>query len=210
MQRAEEGFTLVETLVAIALFSALAVGFYQVMFAGVGGSDTNRSVIRISEEARLAFNRMVRDTREADLLVSAGPTSYRVQVDFDANGSITPPSSVNASGDYEDLTFAYDEAARSITLNGEVLMQGVEKVAGKEVFSFSSNRLEYDWNANGVTEWQELDAAPTRGVAGVGNNNGILDSPEMRFLSNVNFALLVREEDRSEVFYSQAQLRNRR
>lgn len=210
VSREQQGFTLIETLVAIALFAIVSLGFYQVMFAAVRGSDTSRSVVRTSEEARLGLNRMVRDTREADSLGAATPTSYRIQIDFDANGTISPPGSTNSLADYEDLTFAYQAAAKTIALNGELLAEGVEPVGGKDVFSYFSNRLEYDWNADGVTSWQELDAAPTKGVSGVGNNNGMLDSAETPFLTSVVYNFVVRVANRSEVFHAQAQLRNRR
>lgn len=208
----ESGFTIVELLVGIFILSTVSLGFYQVMLASTRGSETARSVVRISEEARLGLNRMVRDTREADF-IAAEPqptaTSFTVKINF--NGDKTADGTdiyqnPNAQGDYEILTFSYDATAKTIGLNGEVLMRGVEQVDGKDVFSYSSNFLEYDSNGDGVTSWQELDVAP--GV--VGNGNGVFDIGETPYLSNVTFAFRVRSADRVSEFYAEVQLRNMR
>lgn len=216
--RNESGFTLIELLVTVALFSVLAVGFYQVLFSGTAGSQTARSVVTISQEARLGFNRMVRDTREGDTLGCLPPadpcptsTLYNVKVDFNGDGSYDNP---NAEGDYESLTFAFDAAAKTITINGETLIGGVEQIPGQPVFSYSSHRLEYDWLGDGVTTWEDLDAAPSHGVIGVGNNNRATttgpDIGELSFISYVSYSFTVSSDDRTSTFYSRAQLRNNR
>ena len=207
----QSGFTLIEVLVAMGIVAIITVSFYQVMFSGARGSDTARDVIRVSEEARLGFNRMVRDTREADTLVSAGATSFRVRVDFNGDGIYENP---NANGDYEDLTFSY--ADDTIRLNGERLIRGVECIPDgasgckRNLFDYTSNRLEYDWDANGITSWQELDQAPAHGILNVGNQNNVLDSAELAFVTSVSFGFQVTAGDRTSQFYAEAQLRNRR
>ena len=205
----ERGFTLVETLVALSLFTMLSVGFYSVMFAGVRGSETTRSVARVSEESRLGFNRMVRDTREGDALSACDAPAtfqqcFRVKIDFNGDGVYENP---NILGDYENLMFAFDATDNKVTLNGNTLMGGVEQITGKDVFSYGSNYLEYDTNGDGVTTWQELDSS---GIAGVGNGNGQLDTVELGRISSVSFAFRIRERDRAEEFYGEAQLRNQR
>lgn len=205
--KSEDGFTLIEILVAIGLFSAISIAFYQVLFASQRHSDTSTSIANVSEEARLGFNRMIRDTREGDLIEEAEPTGFNVKVDFDRDGNYDNP---NAVGDYEDLTFTYIADDELIILNGEVLVRGVQKIVGQDVFSYSSNFLEYDWNADGVTTWQELDQAAAHGVVDVGNSNGQLDDGEYPFISSVGFAFRVVQEDRSAEFYGEAQVRNRR
>lgn len=211
----EEGFTLIELLVAIGLFAIVSVAFYTAMFSGVQGGNTTRSVVQISAEARNGFNRMVRDTREAQRLLDATATSYNVRVDFNGDGNYDNPTAPNpgatppyAGGDFENLTFRYDASDGTIRLNDQVLMAGVRPING-EVFGYSSNILEYDWNGDGVTEWRELDVAPTRGVSGVGNNNGVLDSAEWPFISSVHYSIRVTEGERTSDFFTEAELRNR-
>ncbi|MGH2806712.1 MAG: PulJ/GspJ family protein [Actinomycetota bacterium] len=242
----EQGFTLIEILVAMTLFSILSIGFYQVMFSGVDGSQTARNVAQISEEARLGFNRMLRDTREAGGhcfdapsgscgLVTATPPaltgdqSYSVEVDFDGNGV------VDYAAD-EFLRFAFDSAAGTITvasLNAdltvrsgpEVLVSGVRPIpttvdpSPPDVFTYSSNYLEYDHNpTDGVTNWQEIDRPPT-GVVGVGDADDCLDQVglcnannlrEISFISNISYAFQVGVDGRFSTFYGEASLRNRR
>ena len=203
----EAGFTLIEMLITFFILSLITTVFMQAAFSGTRGSDTARSVARVTQEARLGLNRMVRDTREATLIEDADATGYTVKIDFDSNGVYNNPNSV---GDYEVLTYEYVSADDQITLNGELLVNGAQEVAGKDMFTYASNFLTYDWNADGVTTATELDAAPTHGITGVGNNNGVLDYPELSYVSDVVFNFTVLLDGHSERFYGGAQLRNRR
>ncbi len=205
MRTRQAGFTLVELLMAMMIFSIVSVGFYSVMFSVVKGSDDARSVANVSEEARMGFNRMVRDTREGSQITAASPNSYTVRVDFE-NDNLGPQS----------ITFS--KSGQRVLLNGEELIQGVDCLratptspCSQDVFVFASNRLEYDWNRNGVTSWQELDASAssTYGVVGVGNNDGVLNM-ELAFITDVTFAFDVSSGDASSRLIAQAQLRNGR
>jgi prepilin-type N-terminal cleavage/methylation domain-containing protein len=220
----EAGFTLIELLVGIVLLAIVSIAFYSVLFAASRSATTSREVVGTSEEARLGFGRMVRDTREGRRITSAvlstsptAITSYTVEVDFDSSGTISPYPTRNSLGDYEELQYTFDGDRKVVWIAkpSEVLMRDVECVeaaAGvcKPVFSFTSNRLEYDWSGDGVTTWQELDDAPNHGVIGVGNKNLTLDDPELEFVTNVEFKLRVVDGDAQETFYSEAQLRNQR
>lgn len=219
----EGGFSLVEALVAIFLLSVLSVGFYQVMFSAVRGSTDAADIAEVAEEARLGFNRMIRDTREATKLISATDTSYRIWTDYDRDGIVD-------QGDFEHLEFAYDSARRAITLTAltapaagdpdlisgaesaipgtiaEILAGNVRLVGARPVFSYASNFLQYDVNpANGEVSASELDDA-----AGLGNNNDALDALELEYVSDVNYAFVVSVGGDSRTFYGQAQIRNRR
>lgn len=208
MRRSDEsGFTLVELLTVMMIFSIVSVGFYSVMFAVVRGSDDARSVAAVSEEARMGLNRMVRDTREGSELLAASADSFTVRVDFENDG-LGP----------QNLTFS--KVGDEIRLDGEELVDGIDCLreddepanpCQQDVFRYSSDRLQYDWNQDGITTWQELDqsASTTYGVVGVGNNDGTLNV-ELEFLSNVTFALSVSDGDALSRFMAEAQLRNRR
>jgi prepilin-type N-terminal cleavage/methylation domain-containing protein len=211
----QEGFTLVELLVGIVILALVSVGFYTVLFATSRSADTSRAVTKVSEEARLGFSRMVRDTRQGRRLVAATETSYTVEVDFDGDGVIEPNGAQNSQGDFEVITFSFNESTETISLNGEILMRRVQCVEVsslcKPVFGYTSNRLEYDWTPkDGITTWEELDEAPIHGVIGVGNNDGSLDSAELPFISNVTYELVVTENDASTKYIAEAQLRNLR
>ena len=203
--RNERGFTMVEVLTAMAIFAVVSVSFYQVMFSVVRGSDDAQSVARVSEEARMGFNRMVRDTREGQELTAANPESFTVKVDYE-NDNLGP----------QFLTFEKD--GDRILLNDEVLMEGVDCLrpenggaCQQDIFRYTSNRLEYDWNKDGITTWEELDesADASHGVVGVGNNDDVLND-ELAFVTDVTFAVDVSAGDASGRMYAEAQLRNRR
>ncbi|HYO60461.1 MAG TPA: prepilin-type N-terminal cleavage/methylation domain-containing protein [Actinomycetota bacterium] len=203
----DHGYTLVELLVGFVLLSVVTSGFYVLLFSQQRAAVVARSVANISEETRLGFTRMVRDTREGDVLVTATPVSYKVKVNFDGDSLYETP---NQNGDDEILTYEYDPGTRTISMNGSVLMEGVEPIPGRDLFSYSSNNLEYDWGSDGTTSWQDLDNAASHGVTGVGSNppNGALDA-EIPGLTTVHFAIRVSDSGRSEDFTSTAQMRNR-
>lgn len=199
MSRDERGFTLIEILVVIGILSVVSVGFYTVLFSGTRSGENTRAIVRQSEEARLAFNRMVRDIREADRIVTATPTSVHVEVDFDADDVIAKPTP-NADGDYEDLTFTYDPTQAVIRLNGSVLIEGVSQVGSTPVFSYSSSRLEHDTDGDGVVTHAELVTAA----------NGGADVVPDSALNLVSLALKITVDGRQEDFFTQAELRNNR
>jgi prepilin-type N-terminal cleavage/methylation domain-containing protein len=198
--RAEAGFTLIELLVAIALFAVISTSIYAVVFAGVRASNTSEDVVRVSEEARLGLNRMIRETREGQLFSGLSSDSYRVRIDFDRDGIYENP---NEAGDFENLQFSYDSADNEILLNGDVLIAGVTPIDGSTpVFSYTSNDLRYDSNRDGVTTSTELDEAAAAGYA--------VDSTDPSEYSNVEFSFRVSSGPRQTVFRGLAQLRNRR
>lgn len=218
MRRSDEkGFTLIELLVVTAMLSVVSAAFYQVMFSGVSASDTTRSVVTISEEARLGLNRMLRDTREANRLVSAGATSYEVQVDFDGDGDLG--ENPNEQGDYEQIRFSLvgDEIRVRVALTDdagvltgdvieETLMDGVRCVRNADascrpIFTYTSNMLKYDLApVDGLTTLAELEAAVAGGATDVG-------SPIDR-VTGVSYEFEVASGERFTSFYSQATLRN--
>lgn len=216
MARREGGFTVVEVLIAMFIFSVISVGFYQVLFSATRGSNTTRDIVKVSEEARLGFNRMVRDTREGNILLTPSATSYTVQVDFDGDGFIDPVPD-DPTGNYEELTFTFNPSSTgdgtisvSNGASSEVLVRGVDCIRRadnlcQDVFTYSSSRLEYDTNGDGQTSAAELIVA-----AGVHNNNSVLDGDEIRLVDGVAMALVVTQGDSSTRFYAHAQLRNRR
>jgi prepilin-type N-terminal cleavage/methylation domain-containing protein len=201
--RSENGFTLIETLVTLGLISIVTTTFYSVMFSGARGSETTRNVTRVTEEARSGLNRMVRDTREADLLSNVSVNSYNIKIDFNGDGAFESP---NVDGDYEDLTYSYHAASKTIRLNGEVLVGGVERFGAAPIFSYSSSLLKYDWDANGVTTLAELVAAPKPPH----NDTSVTPGNEAALLSAVGFEFQVRSGESMAEFFAEAHLRNRR
>jgi prepilin-type N-terminal cleavage/methylation domain-containing protein len=236
-ERAEGGFTIIEVLVALTIFSLIAAAFMSVLFAVARGTDSTAAHVRISEEARLGLNRMIRDTREAGWISLTDPSatatshdSFTVKIDFDGDGAYTNPASGTAQGNYEVLTYAYDDATDRITVTvagvgTETLIAGVDCIRDEttnactsDVFSFTSNRLEYDWGdgaagpPDGVTSLVELNATacPPNGLTTLDNCNGTLADGELANITSLNIALSLGTAERKTPYYAEAQLRNRR
>lgn len=198
----ESGFTVVELLVVMSLFAVASVGFYTVLLATRDGGVRTQELAEVSEQARAGLNRMVRDTREAVLnggLTVATPTSYTVRVDFDGDGAYNPLQ-------YEVVTYAFNAGSGTITIsNGtdtEAFISGVEQIGSTDVFSYSSNRLEYDANNDGITTIPELDLAEDSGAT--------LTPDKLPYVTTIAYAFRVRAGNSVSTFYTQAQLRNRR
>ena len=241
--RDEGGFTIVEALVAIFLLSVLSIGFYQVMFSAVRGSSDSADIAEVAEEARLGFNRMIRDTREATKLVSADATSYRIWVDFDGDGCVDSGTAFQAgaggtcaaggTSDLEYLAYEFDEPDITLTaLNGpntglpaaldpaaaavtgtetETLASHIEVVAGKNVFSYVSNFLQFDTTGTSGTGPPDGEVSVAELEAGTeGANDGLLAGIELDYISDVNYAFRVEVGGDGRTFYGQAQIRNRR
>ncbi|MFN2594276.1 MAG: PilW family protein [Actinomycetota bacterium] len=231
-RQSEDGYSLIEMLIALVLFGLVSGGFYQVLLAQTKATNTTRAGTHISEEARLGFNRMVRDVREADSVsaasinASTGAASFTVKVNYNNDSQYTSD---------EILTYTYDPVAKTISLNTvggtpEVLMSGVSPAGNTTaacpvatyatgcVFSYLSSYLDYDWNSDGFTTWQELDdsSCAAHGITGVGDCNGgggatgqVLDSAEWPYITTISFAIRVTDGTRYTDFIDRAQMRNR-
>lgn len=201
IRRNARGMSLIEVLVAMSVFGIVSVLFLRVAMSGNDASQATQQVSGVSEEARLGLNRMLRDTREASRIANATPTSYTIFVDFNNDQIFTSPSP-NSMGDYEVETFSY--SAGRILLNGEVLIDGVSQVGSNPIFTYTSSLLDYDWDRDGVTTLDELNAAddPPHNITTLGNVELLLNS--------VNYRLKITNGPADADFFLEAQLRNAR
>ena len=216
--RQDEGFTLVELLMASFLFMILATVTFTAVFVSARHAQRSRDYNDLNEEARLMINRMSREIREAKAIVAATnpykPTGFSsttaaqsvtFDVDFDGDGTVEP----NAA-DPERLTYSYDPAADQVTLHAA----GVDyPILASDVTSFSvdytSRLYQYDGSdassKDGVVHWWELDADPS---AQVGNGNGVLDT-ELTSIDAVTLSFTVFKGNRRQDYRTQIDLRNR-
>jgi prepilin-type N-terminal cleavage/methylation domain-containing protein len=208
---ADDGFTLVEILVAIGLF-LLLMGIVMTTVLSISRATTNsKQLTNMNEQARIATERLSREMRQATEIRAAelpstpgGDTSVTFGVDFNGNSIIE-----GATLDPEIITYRYDSSGEQLTLtaNDESGTSVTRPILSEEVtdfeFNFRSSLWQYDTNADGITTWEELDAAP-----GIGNQNGVLDAPELRRVDLVAVTLTVMDGDHTQTYQTQVGLRN--
>lgn len=232
VRAADGGFTLIELLVGTLLFAVLSTVLLSTVNSASNALSVTKGTVGLNEEARLTINRMSRELREARSIDAVGftacggsaplacptgvtgtvPTSVTFEDDFNGNGVID-----SSTSDPEVLTYCWDYTRKRILLTPHlptssdcsdpdalpVLTTDVESF----VLDFRSSLWQYDTNADGVTTWQELDAAPS--TAGVGNGNGVLDTVELRNVDSVVITMTVFKGSRRQVYRTQINLRNR-
>ena len=206
----DEGFTMVEMLVSMALFAVLGTVLLGFSLGSARVADGVQSATDVTEEARLATERMTRELRQAEGLSGAvvddvgRVVAITLEVDFDGSGTID-----TTAVDPEVLTYRWlaDDGRLTLTANSDltrpVLAGGVERAD----IRLRSSQWIYDGadssEPDGTTTWQELDASS------IGNGNGQPDAAELPFIDLVSVELVVRDGDTSRRFTVQADMRNR-
>lgn len=208
----ERGFTLAEMLLAMLIFSVLGAVLFSTLVASTRSVNTTRRTTALTEEARIALNRMARELREAQAItaVSAPNPSYSLtfEVDFNGNGTIEP-----TAVDAEVLTYSYDGDAKQIRLTAATPSGGTTTlpILASDVYDFAvdyrSREYAYDANGDGITTWQELDRPPASG--GVGDGSGTLTTPELQRVDSVVISFRVFQGRESQYYRTQVDLRNR-
>lgn len=132
----DEGYTLVELLVAMLVMGVVITVAMSVVVNSQETVTTSKQLQDINEEARQAINRMARDVRQATGVVaavnpdgaafsSAALTAVRFEADFDGDGCISgdvpSPAPVPAptclpydSGNPEDITYCFQPGIRQL------------------------------------------------------------------------------------------------
>lgn len=217
----DAGLTLAELLTAMLLFGVLSTLLLGFAVSVSRASEKITSSADVTEESRLAIERMNREFRQATrvrsaTLVEAGDdqTAVTIEVDFNGNGFID-----ESAADPEVLTYRWDPDTANLTLsaNDEAGDAVAQPVLAGGVTEFEvrlrSSRWDYDKTGrtlasgaqapDGVTTWQELDDSTV-----VGNNNDRPDAAELDLLDLVSIRLTVVENDRERTFTIQADMRN--
>lgn len=206
----DDGFTMVEMLVSMALFAVLGTVLLSFGLGSARVADGVQAATDVTEEARLATERITRELRQAEGLSGAvvddagRVVAITLEVDFDGSGTID-----TTAIDPEVLTYRWlaDDERLTLTANSDltrpVLAGGVERVD----IRLRSSQWIYDGadasEPDGTTTWQELDKSS------IGNDNGQPDEDELPFIDLVSVELVVRDGDTSRRFTVQADMRNR-
>lgn len=242
--RDDDGFTLVELLVAASLAIILGGLVLSTILTASASVSTTQTVSDLNGEATQLLNRLAGDLRQAMPVWNSGTevpaivavqnpfpggsasgvTSITFEADFDGDGCIAgvvsdgcnPAKTVDPS-DPETESFCWNPSSQLVYLigggvsansctpsNGSTqpppLLSG--KVSSLKITYDSSSYL-YDADHNGITTWQELDAA----APPIGNGNNKLDV-ELPRIDSVQIDITVTEGGHTESFETLVTLRN--
>ena len=214
----DAGLGLVELIVAIGLFGVLASVLLGLAISTSRATETTQAIANVSEESRLAMERMARELRQANTIDSiqlgtSTPTSYPTDClnpgtdstaftfwsDFDGFGDRD-----TGAFDPEVLTYRWNPSTKKLTLTGNA---GAEPVLAAKVDSlsvdFASSSWEHDTNQDATTDWCELDAKPI-----IGNQNMILDGDELKLIDLVTITMRVKDGSHTLTYRTRVDLRN--
>jgi len=203
--------SLVEVLVGMGLFGLLGTVLLGFALGTAQVTEDTRQLAGVNEESRLAMERFTRELRQAnavlDLELSAGgdPRALTFWTDFNGNGA----KDLSAT-DPEVLTYRWEPTTKRLTLtandpSGTAVTRPVlaANVSDFDVDLYSS-LWEYDADANGMTSWQELDAADLP----VGDNDGVPDPAELELVDLVTVSMTVLDGPHAQTYRTEVDLRN--
>lgn len=204
------GFSLVEVLVAMALFGVLGSLLLGLALGTSRVTEDVRSLTTVNEESRLAMERMVRELRQARSITAvtlppSSTTSLTFWTDFNGNDAADL-----AVADPEVLTYRWNPATNRFTLtaNDASATAVTRPVLAASVSALTlelrSSRWQLDADGDGQTTWQELDA-PAAG----GNGNGVPDGTELDAIDQVGLTMTVLDGTRAQTYTTRVDLRNR-
>jgi type II secretory pathway component PulJ len=206
----DAGVSLVELIVAIALFSLLGTLLLGVALSTRTVTGDTQQLGSVGEETRVGMERLTRELRQAARLTSVqlpvaanDKTRFTLWADFNGNKCI------DGQGlDPEQLTYVWDPTTDRLTLTATVQGQVItERVLAANVSKFDldlrSSAWQYDSNQDGITTWQELDDSS------IGNQDPQAFTPaELQRIDLVGLSLTATDEGHSVGYSTQVNLRN--
>jgi Tfp pilus assembly protein PilW len=207
----DAGVSLVEVLVGMGLFAVLGTLLLGLALSTSKVTTDTRTMANVSEESRLAMERMTRELRQSSGLTAvqlpgSSTTALTFWTDFNGN----EVQDLNAA-DPEVLTYRWNPSSEvlSLTAHDASGTAITRPVLAAHVSSFTlglrSSKWQFDANGDGATTWQELDAA----AAPVGNGNGQPDGPELSSIDLVEISMTVLDGARAQTYETRVDLRNR-
>jgi len=184
MRQQQNGFTLVELLVAVSIFAILMTMIGTALASAARSVDNSKQLNEVNEEARLAIVRMSRELRQSRSIESVTQLSdgsgfasaITFDVDFDGDGYIEA-----TAADPEVLTYRYrtdlsgaGNGQIELTANDAAGTATVRPVVSGHVSDFHielrSSLWGCDGNGDGITTWQEIDTSTSSNCPHPGHN----------------------------------------
>jgi prepilin-type N-terminal cleavage/methylation domain-containing protein len=124
----ESGFTMIELLCSMFLFSLVTAGMLTVFTSQQGAFDVQEQVNEVNQNTRAAIEGMTREIRMTRLngFSTANGNTVRFQGDLDQDGAITSIS--------EDITYAYDANTNELSRSTQ---GGTASVVAENITAFS-------------------------------------------------------------------------
>lgn len=207
----DAGFTLVELLVAMALFSVLGGILLGIGLSTGRMADQTRQLAAVGDESRLGMERMTRELRESAKIAAASfpstatdPTSFKLWADFNLDGCINP-----SAADPEELTYTWDPTTQHLSQTAVVgATPRTSRLLSTKVSAFTltlgSSAWQYDVSPrDGRTTWQEIDDSSI----GDHNRTNFTDA-ELEYLDLVGLSITTREGSHEKSYSTQVNLRN--
>lgn len=100
------GFTLIELMVVILIFSIIVAAIFGVLTMGRQSWQTGTTQVQLQQETRKAMDRMVKELRPANLIsIGAGASSmtFKVPIDYDPEDINDPEYPYNDDNDVLDV-----------------------------------------------------------------------------------------------------------
>lgn len=209
----DEGVTLVEVIVAIGLFGLLSTLLLGLALSTSRVTDDTRRMAAVSEESRLAMERMTRELRQANAILgvhlptsATDPASFTFWTDFNGNGA----QDLTAS-DPEVLTYRWNPTTSRLTLtandaSGTATTRPVLAVSVTDFrIELRSSLWQYDADGDGTTTWVELDASGPP----LGDHDGIPDANELEAIDLIAVSMTVLDASHQQTYRTAIDLRNR-
>lgn len=234
----DAGFTLVELIVAMSLMIVVVTTSLTAVITAQKAETTSRQVQNLNEEARQAMNRMARDLRQAQVLVTAvnpdgplysttGITALRFQGDYNGDGCAPSPLVATTacpvaynSGNPEDLTYCFEAGSKQLYVidnqaSGVTPINATSTTCtgGQPLLAGNVSRLEIAYRS----AIYSYDTNPTDGVTtwreldAAGTPVGNLNSQldvELPFVDSVSLNITMSDAGHSQQYRTQVDLRN--
>jgi len=154
----EHGFTLVEMLVSISIFTVIMAGMLSFLWGASNHWNTAKNSAEITENARIGLNRMTREIKQANAVTAAQPDRITISADFGTGA--------------EQITYGYTPGENGET--GVVWRSSsvsptettmINDVQNMQFVYFGSDYKCDTGVADGVVTWSELQSCSTSPVS---------------------------------------------
>lgn len=224
--RREGGFTIIEMMVVMLLLSILVGVFYTFLFGAERAANDGRSWLELNENARLTIERVSRELREADTLISvgcfengnpcaSGDPSINFQSDFDSSGTYSVTGTFQPDiTPGEVVRYQYSSATRQLLVSTNETVTPTALADNISTFrmGFFGSDPKYDTGCvplavsgcaagDGIITWQEIDQAA------IGNKNGRPDG-EYDFITSIVLDMTVSLRSQNHTYRTGIELRN--